>query len=64
MAFSPDASFTARAEALRHKNKVSAFDGSELFGIVDVTWLRGVPVYSIADPGSAIEPSGRLLSRT
>ncbi|CAD5995017.1 allantoinase AllB [Agreia sp. COWG] len=64
VAFSPDASFTARAEALRHKNKVSAFDGSELFGIVDVTWLRGVPVYSIADPGSAIEPSGRLLSRT
>ena len=65
VAFAPDAAFTASADALLHKNKVSAFDGSELTGLVAVTWLAGVPVYTsgAVDDAPASTPTGRLLSR-
>ena len=65
VAFAPEAAFTASADALLHKNKVSAFDGSELTGLVAVTWLAGVPVYTsgAVDDASASTPTGRLLSR-
>jgi allantoinase len=64
VAFAPEAAFTASADALLHKNKVSAFDGSELTGLVAVTWLAGVPVYTSASPvdAPASAPAGRLLS--
>jgi len=65
VAFAPEAAFTASADALLHKNKVSAFDGSELVGLVAVTWLGGVPVYTsgVGDDAAASTPTGRLLSR-
>ena len=65
VAFAPEAAFTASADALLHKNKVSAFDGSELTGLVAVTWLAGVPVYTsgAVDDAPASTPTGRLLSR-
>ncbi|SKB00786.1 allantoinase [Agreia bicolorata] len=65
VAFAPEAAFTANADALLHKNKVSAFDGSELTGLVATTWLAGVPVYSSGAVGDAAAstPTGRLLSR-
>jgi allantoinase len=57
VAFAPAAAFIARAEALEHKNKVSAFDGAALFGRVDTTWLAGVPV----DIAEHAPPRGALL---
>jgi allantoinase len=57
VAFAPDAGFTVHAEALQHKNPVSAFDGRELFGVARRTWLAGREV----DLGGV--PSGSLLSR-
>ncbi|AXH35551.1 allantoinase AllB [Humibacter sp. BT305] len=66
VAFAPEESFTVRASELEHRNKVSAFDGRELRGIVHTTWLAGAPVYSLAPAGDAVfaAPSGRLLERT
>jgi allantoinase len=46
VAFAPEASFRVDAATLLHKNPVSAFDGSSLFGVVDTTWLRGTPIYA------------------
>ncbi|ARC58490.1 Allantoinase [Frondihabitans sp. 762G35] len=42
--FRPDEAFTVDAGLLAHKNPVSAFDGSQLFGADVRTWLRGRPV--------------------
>jgi allantoinase len=63
VAFDPEAAFTAHADSLLHKNKVSAFDGSDLFGLVATTWLRGVEVYSSAAGQADRAPTGSLLSR-
>ncbi|MCS5496436.1 allantoinase AllB [Cnuibacter physcomitrellae] len=66
VAFAPEESFTVHASELEHRNKVSAFDGRELHGVVHATWLAGAPVYSLAPAGDAVfaAPSGRLLERT
>lgn len=66
VAFAPEESFTVHASELEHRNKVSAFDGRELHGVVHTTWLAGAPVYSLAAAGHAVfaAPSGRLLERT
>ncbi|WIB35439.1 amidohydrolase family protein [Curtobacterium sp. MCJR17_043] len=39
--FDPDAESTVRADALAHRNPVSAFDGLSVRGRVTGTWLRG-----------------------
>ena len=39
--FAPDERFTVRAAELLHKNPVSAYDGAELRGVVQRTFLRG-----------------------
>ena len=44
VAFDPDATFVVDAAALRHKNKVSPYDGRTLAGVVTRTWLRGTEV--------------------
>jgi allantoinase len=44
VAFDPDATFLVDAAALRHKNKVSPYDGRTLAGVVTRTWLRGAEV--------------------
>jgi allantoinase len=41
VAFAPDAQFTVDAQALLHKNPVSAYDHRTLTGVVRRTWLRG-----------------------
>jgi allantoinase len=57
VAFAPAATFTVHAEALLHKNPVSAYDGRELTGVVRRTWLRGTEVGTAADA----PVGGRLL---
>ena len=57
VAFAPNESFTVHAEALQHRNPVSAYDGASLRGVARRTWLAGNPVSTAPDAA----PSGRLL---
>ncbi|WP_017557035.1 allantoinase AllB [Nocardiopsis baichengensis] len=52
----PEASTTIDARTLQHKNKVSAYDGRTLKGVVRAAYLRGERI----DPQT---PKGRLLDR-
>ncbi|MCS5736332.1 allantoinase AllB [Herbiconiux daphne] len=63
VAFAPDESFAVHADDLEHKNKVSAFDGRTLHGVVHTTWLRGEVVHVLGDD-EARQPAGHLLVRS
>jgi allantoinase len=72
VAFAPEESFAVHAEALEHRNKVSAYDQRTLHGVVHTTWLAGEVVHqlgagagagSAAGAGTAAAPAGRLLER-
>ncbi|MFF3560708.1 allantoinase AllB [Streptomyces sp. NPDC002574] len=56
----PDESFTVDPAALHHRNRVTAYAGRTLQGVVRGTWLRGE---RIADHGTLADPSGRLIER-
>ncbi|WP_104090674.1 amidohydrolase family protein [Cryobacterium sp. N19] len=60
VAFAPAEEFLVDAESLRHKNKVSAFDGALLVGRVHTTWLAGREVFSVYDDVAG-RPTGALL---
>ncbi|MGW4836519.1 allantoinase AllB [Streptomyces globisporus] len=55
-----DAAFTVDPARLEHRNRVTAYAGKTLHGVVTSTWLRG---QRIADQGVIGEPTGRLLQR-
>jgi allantoinase len=57
--FAPDEGFTVDVAALHHRNRVSAYDGRRLDGVVRETWLRGTPILLGADH----PPRGRLLRK-
>ncbi|WP_460070809.1 allantoinase AllB [Streptomyces sp. YKOK-I1] len=57
----PDASFTVDPAALQHRNRVTAYAGRTLYGVVRSTWLRGERI--VAD-GEFTAPQGALLTRT
>ncbi|MFF6994362.1 allantoinase AllB [Streptomyces sp. NPDC008313] len=54
----PDETFTVDPAALHHRNRVTAYAGRTLDGVVRSTWLRGERI--MAD-GEFTEPAGRLL---
>jgi len=56
----PDATFTVDPAALQHRNRVTAYAGKTLHGVVRSTWLRGQRI--VAD-GEFTEPKGHLLTR-
>ncbi|MGW2334155.1 allantoinase AllB [Streptomyces sp. NPDC001685] len=56
----PDAAFTVDPAALQHRNRVTAYAGRTLHGVVRATWLRGERVFN---DGEFTEPKGRLLTR-
>ncbi|MDG4858719.1 allantoinase AllB [Streptomyces sp. T-3] len=56
----PDETFTVDAAELQHRNKVTAYAGKTLSGVVKSTWLRGE---RILHNGEFTEPTGRLLER-
>ncbi|MEU1452490.1 allantoinase AllB [Streptomyces avermitilis] len=56
----PDETFTVDPAVLQHRNRVTAYAGKTLSGVVKSTWLRGERI--MAD-GEFTEPKGRLLSR-
>ncbi|MER5219216.1 allantoinase AllB [Streptomyces flaveus] len=56
----PEETFTVDPAALHHRNRVTAYAGRTLHGVVKSTWLRGERI--VAD-GEFGEPTGRLLER-
>ncbi|MEV0526145.1 allantoinase AllB [Streptomyces sp. NPDC050439] len=56
----PDETFTVDPAALQHRNRVTAYAGKTLNGVVKSTWLRGE---RILHGGEFSEPAGRLLER-
>lgn len=57
----PDATFTVDPAALQHRNRVTAYAGKTLYGVVKSTWLRGQRIVS---DGEFTPPRGQLLTRT
>ncbi|MFF8033782.1 allantoinase AllB [Streptomyces sp. NPDC016626] len=57
----PDETFTVDPAALQHRNRVTAYAGRTLYGVVRSTWLRG---RRVAAGGEFTEPKGRLLTRS
>ncbi len=57
IAFAPDETFIVDAATLLHKNRITAYEGKELRGVVHGTWVRGQQV----DVDG--EPHGELLTR-
>jgi allantoinase len=55
VAFAPDETFTVDPAALHHRHPVTPYEGRTLSGVVQTTWLRGVP--------TGERPAGRLLTR-
>ncbi|GGN91418.1 allantoinase [Streptomyces albiflavescens] len=58
--FAPDETFTVDPAALQHRNRVTAYAGKTLSGIVKSTWLRGERIVAEGEFG---EPTGQLLTR-
>ncbi|MEU6402587.1 allantoinase AllB [Streptomyces sp. NPDC046985] len=56
----PEETFTVDPAALQHRNRVTAYAGRTLHGVVKSTWLRG---QRILVDGEFTAPSGRLLTR-
>ncbi|EST38126.1 allantoinase [Streptomycetaceae bacterium MP113-05] len=56
----PEETFTVDPAALHHRNRVTAYAGRTLHGVVKSTWLRGV---QIADHSQILHRTGRLLER-
>ncbi|MDX2543406.1 allantoinase AllB [Streptomyces sp. WI04-05B] len=57
----PDETFTVDPAALQHRNRVTAYAGRTLSGVVRSTWLRG---RRIVAEGEFTDPKGQLLTRT
>lgn len=58
--FAPDETFTVDPATLQHRNRVTAYAGKTLSGVVRSTWLRGERI--VLD-GEFTEPKGQLLDR-
>ncbi|GHC56775.1 allantoinase AllB [Streptomyces flavofungini] len=56
----PDETFTVDPARLQHRNRVTAYAGKTLSGVVKSTWLRGQRIVS---DGEFTPPTGRLLER-
>jgi allantoinase len=57
----PEETFTVDPAHLHHRNRITAYAGKTLHGVVRSTWLRGT---RIAEDGTvANEPVGRLIER-
>ncbi|MFG2367241.1 allantoinase AllB [Streptomyces mirabilis] len=57
----PDETFTVDPAALQHRNRVTAYAGRTLSGVVKSTWLRGKRIVADGEFGA---PRGELLTRT
>ncbi|WP_329373494.1 allantoinase AllB [Streptomyces sp. NBC_01483] len=57
----PEETFTVDPAALQHRNRVTAYAGRTLSGVVKSTWLRGERIVADGEFGA---PRGELLTRT
>ncbi|RYE94341.1 MAG: allantoinase, partial [Myxococcales bacterium] len=57
----PEASFVVEGARLRHRHKVTPYEGQRLDGVVTATYRRGVPVFAAGEPVGA--PAGVSLLR-
>ncbi|MBW8794325.1 MAG: allantoinase AllB [Streptomyces sp.] len=57
----PDETFTVDPAGLQHRNRVTAYAGRTLYGVVRSTWLRGERIFA---NGEFTPPRGHLLTRT
>ncbi|MFT4230167.1 MAG: amidohydrolase family protein, partial [Microbacterium sp.] len=62
-AFGVDDPLPVRAEALLHRNPITAYDGRLLTGRVRRTWLRGRPVFDVSEGGAGEAPRFRDPAR-
>lgn len=56
----PEETFTVDPAELQHRNRITAYAGKTLHGVVKSTWLHG---RRIMTDGTFTEPTGRLLDR-
>ncbi|MBV2355686.1 allantoinase AllB [Streptomyces sp. J2-1] len=56
----PEETFTVDPAGLQHRNRVTAYAGKTLYGVVKSTWLRGQRIYA---DGEFTDPKGTLLER-
>ncbi|WP_375497917.1 allantoinase AllB [uncultured Jatrophihabitans sp.] len=52
--FAPDETFVVDPAKLRHRNPVSPYAGRTLYGVVEQTWLAGVPITDDARRGQLV----------
>ncbi|MBD2757980.1 allantoinase AllB [Yimella sp. cx-573] len=53
--FAPNQAWEVRVDDLEHKNKISAYDGLQLTGQVEKTWLRGSTVSTASAAGTFLQ---------
>jgi allantoinase len=61
--FDPDADFVVEPKALRHRHKVTPYEGQKLMGQVAQTFLRGDCIFDAKNPNLTREPRGKFLPR-
>jgi allantoinase len=59
--FAPEAAFRVTGASLQHRHPQTPYEGRELVGVVERTWLRGHEVFRRGAPTAP--PVGALLSR-
>jgi len=59
--WNPDTGFTVDPAQLHHRHKLTPYEGRELMGIVEATFLRGMKIFERGKFGAA--PSGEVLLR-
>ena len=60
--WNPDVSFTVAPSMIHHRHKLTPYEGEQLYGVVETTFLRGTKVY---ERGRFIgEPVGKMVFRS
>ena len=59
--WNPDREFTVNHDTLHHRHKLTPYDGEQLTGVVQKTFLRGKKIYD--DGTLAPQPQGVLIKR-
>jgi len=57
----PEAEYKVRKDMLQYKNKISAYEGMKLRGLVERTYLRGRKIFDHLDGFHGLPPTGKLL---
>ncbi len=61
LVFDPDAPFTPEASGVLHRHPLTPYTGRTLQGVVEKTFVRGVPVFTRGEPTP--RPSGQWVRR-